>query len=150
MGEYSFLVHDISYRSALNKAWRYDIGYKAGSFYTGSSDELSTELSWRSRNINTSIELQQYWVRLEQGNFNTRLALVQFDYSLSPFITLANFVQYDTESQNIGVQSRLRWILKPGNEIYLVFNHSWQQNPLERFESRYTDIRTKLNYTFRF
>ena len=152
VGEYSFLVHEISYRSALNKPLRYDIQYKAGSFYTGSSDELSTELSWRSRNVNTSIELQQYWVRLEQGNFNTRLALMRFDYSFGPFTTLANFVQYDTESQNIGVQSRLRWILKPGNEIYLVFNHSWQQNPLERerFESRHTDMRAKLNYTFRF
>ena len=87
---------------------------------------------------------------LAQGSFNTRLALLRFDYSFNPLKTLSNFVQYDTESQNVGLQSRLRWILKPGNEIFLVLNHSWQQDLLGRFESLRTDVRAKLNYTFRF
>ncbi len=63
---------------------------------------------------------------------------------------MTNFLQYDTDSQNIGLQSRLYWIIKPGNEIYLVFNHEWQENALERFAPARSDARVKLNYTFRF
>jgi len=150
-GDYSFFQHEVSYHGPTNKSRFYDVNYRAGSFYSGQSNELSTMFVWRkSSQLNTSFELQQYWVRLKEGDFNTRLALVRFNYSFSPYITLSNFVQYDTDTQNIGLQSRLRWILKPGNEIYLVLNHSWQQNPLDRFEALRTDVRAKLNYTFRF
>ena len=87
---------------------------------------------------------------MSQGDFNTRLALFRFDYSFSPLMTLSNNIQYDTDSGNIGVQSRLRWIIKPGNEIFLVLNHSWQEGVLDRFVPLQTDIRAKINYTFRF
>jgi len=49
--------------------------------------------------------MNQYWVDLPEGDFTTRLLLVRFDYSFTPLITLANFVQYDTQSDNIGLQS---------------------------------------------
>ena len=59
-------------------------------------------------------------------------------------------MQYDTDSANIGLQSRLRWILKPGNEFFIVLNHAWQQDTLDRFIAAQTQFRVKLNYTFRF
>ena len=150
-GDYWFYNHRFSYQSTTTKPWFYRIDYRTGSFYTGHSDELSTSLRWRKNShISTMFELQQYWVRLKEGNFNTRLALVRLNYSFTPFITLSNFVQYDTDSRNIGLQSRLRWIMKPGNELYLVLNHSWEENALDRFEASQTDVRAKVNYTFRF
>ena len=65
-------------------------------------------------------------------------------------LSVTDFAQYDTDSRNIGLQSRFRWIIKPGQEVYLVLNPEWQENPLGLFEARRTDIRAKLNYTFRF
>ena len=76
--------------------------------------------------------------------------MYRLDYSFTPFISLANFVQYDTESQNIGLQSRLRWILTPGNEFFVVLNHAWQEDTFDRFEAAQTRFRVKFNYTFRF
>jgi hypothetical protein len=76
--------------------------------------------------------------------------MCRLDYNVTPFITLANFVQYDTDSRNIGLQSRFRWILKPGNEFFVVLNHNWQENALDRFESAQTSFRIKFNYAFRF
>ncbi len=77
--------------------------------------------------------------------------MYRLDYAFTPFIGLTNFVQYDTDSQNIGLQSRLRWILTPGNEFFLVFNQGWQQDHLlDRFQNAQTRFRAKLNYTFRF
>lgn len=150
-GDYSYFAHEFSYHNATNKPWFYNVEYQTGSFYSGNSNQLTTMLAWKkSARLNTSFELEQYWVRLKEGNFNTRLALFRFNYSFNPYVTVSNFVQYDTDSRNIGMQSRLRWIIKPGNEIYLVLNHAWQENPLDRWEALRTDVRAKVNYTFRF
>ncbi|MDA0205053.1 MAG: hypothetical protein O3A53_20455 [Acidobacteria bacterium] len=149
-GEYSYWTQRVSYRSRPTIPWQFDVDYEFGSFYSGDSKQLSTEVSWRNSSISTSAELRQYWVDLQQGSFRTRLALLRFDYSFSPLTTLSSFVQYDTESQNIGLQSRLRWIVKPGNEVFFVVNHAWQQDIFDRFAALTTDVRAKINYTFRF
>jgi hypothetical protein len=94
--------------------------------------------------------MEQNWVRLKEGYFRTRLVVYRLEYAFTPLISLSNFVQYDTDSKNIGLQSRLRWIMKPGNEFFIVLNHAWQENALDRFVPAETKFRVKLNYTFRF
>ena len=151
VGRHSFVRQSFSYSGPVNQPITYSISYDRGGFYTGNSDELSTKLNWRkSARLTTGIEFRQYWVRLEEGDFNTSLAILRFNYFFSPKIALTNFVQYDTDTSNIGLQSRLRWIIKPGQEVYLVFNHEWQENQFDRFEALRSDVRAKLNYTVRF
>ncbi len=150
-GGYSFLQHTLTYRSPANAPLSYTLEYDKGAFYSGDSDQFIGTLSWRkSSRLTTGIEFRQYWVRLKEGDFDTSLTIFRLDYSFNPYVHLTNFLQYDTNSQNIGLQSRLYWIIKPGNEIYLLFNHEWQENALERFAAVRTDARIKLNYTFRF
>lgn len=150
-GLYSFTRHTLSFTGPNNKPLTYSAGYDHGGFYTGSSDQLTGSVSWRkSERITTSAEMRQYWVRLKEGDFTTSLLLVRLRYFFSPWLSLQNFVQYDTDSRNIGLQSRLRWILKPGQEVYFVLNHEWKENEMDRFEALRTDVRAKVNYTFRF
>ena len=37
-----------------------------------------------------------------------------------------NNVQFDTVSKVLGWQSRLRWTLVPGNELFIIYTHNWQ------------------------
>lgn len=150
-GSYSSQRGQFEYNTAQNRRFLFECSYSFGPFYSGFDHELGTELAWRqNRHLSASFELQQFWVSLKEASFRTRLAEFKFDYSFSPLLTLANFVQYDTDSRNIGLQSRLRWIIKPGNELFLVVNHSWQQDTLDRFKVFESRARAKLNYTFRF
>jgi hypothetical protein len=67
----------------------------------------------------------------------------------SPDITLYNYFQYDNASKSAGWQSRFQWILKPGNEIILV----WTSNFLKPDGNFYMDesaARLKLKYNIRF
>jgi hypothetical protein len=52
----------------------------------------------------------------------------------------------------LGWQSRYRWILQPGNDIYFVYNHNWLDDPLRpnRFRSLDNRVSSKLMYTYRF
>jgi hypothetical protein len=75
-------------------------------------------VGWRkSEHLTTGLETRQCWVRLKEGSFDPSLVLVRLNYFFSPRLSVTNFTQYDTDSRNIGVQSRLRWIRKPGQEI---------------------------------
>lgn len=150
-GEYTFATHGIGFESSQNKPLSIGMDLKTGSFFSGTRREVEVDLTWRKdRHLSTSLAWEQNWVRLDEGKFNTSLVMYRLDYAFTPLISLANFVQYDTESRNIGLQSRLRWILQPGNEFFVVLNHAWQENRYDRFESAQTRFRVKLNYTFRF
>ncbi len=149
--KYDFNVHNVMVNTSQSRPFSARNHFKAGSFYSGTIRGYEFEFTWRrDRHLTTSLTWEKNWIRLKEGDFNTTLLIYRLDYSFTPFITLANFVQYDTDSQNIGLQNRLRWILKPGNEFFVVFSHNWQENELDRFESAQTRFRVKLNYIFRF
>lgn len=127
------------------------IDLESGSFYTGTRKQAGLDLIWRkNRHLNVSLGTEQNWVRLPEGRFNARVYSGRLDYSFTPLIGLSSLVQYDSDSQNLGLQARLRWIFKPGNELYVVVNHSWQEDAFERFVSYQSRVGLKLNYTFRF
>lgn len=150
-GEYTFDAHAMEFHTSETRPFFAGVGFSNGKFFGGTRREARIEATWRKdRHLTTAASLEQNWLRLKQGDINTSLVMFRLDYSFTPFIKLANFVQYDTESRNIGLQSRLRWILNPGNEFFVVLNHAWQENQFDRFESAQTRFRVKFNYTFRF
>jgi hypothetical protein len=70
-----------------------------------------------------------------------------------PWIQLANTIQYDSVSSTVGWQSRFRWILTPGNDLYVVYLHNWQDDlidPLNGFQTLDRSAATKFIYTHRF
>ncbi len=150
-GKYEFKTHGFMFMSSQSRPFAVRARFDTGSFFSGTRRRYDAELVWKKdRHFTTSFSIEQNWVSLAEGDFDTTLVGCRLDYSFTPFITLANFVQYDTDSRNLGLQSRLRWILKPGNEFFIVLNQNWQENELDRFESAQTRFRVKLNYTFRF
>lgn len=150
-GAYRFNTHSFNFESSQSRPISFQTEFGTGSFYSGTRRQFDAELTWKKdRHFTTSFRLDQNWIRLAQGNFNTTVLMYRLDYAFTPFISLANFVQYDTESRNAGLQSRLRWILTPGNEFFVVFNHAWQENQFDRFEAAQTRSRVKFNYTLRF
>lgn len=151
VGEYEFNSHAVYFMTSQSRPFSVQSSFGTGSFFSGTRRRYDAEVTWRKdRHFSTSFRIDQNWVDLKEGHFSTNLAMYRLDYSFTPFISLANFVQYDTDSRNVGLQSRLRWILQPGNEFFIVLNHNWQENDLNRFESAQTRFRVKLNYTFRF
>ena len=139
------------FMSSQSRPFSIQTDFGTGDFFSGTRQRYSGEVTWRKdRHLSTSFRLEQNWIRLKEGKFNTSLVMYRLDYNFTPFISLANFVQFDTDSRNIGLQTRLRWILKPGNEFFVVLNHSWEEDQLQRFVAAQTRFRVKLNYAFRF
>jgi hypothetical protein len=63
---------------------------------------------------------------LPQGSFIQRLWQVKVVYAFSPDLLLSTYGQYDSETRNVGWNTRLRWSPAPGRDFYLVWNHGWE------------------------
>jgi hypothetical protein len=75
------------------------------------------------------------------SRFNTNILF-------NPRITLYSYLQYDNISRTLGWQTRFGWILKPGNEIFIVWN-SRLFDPLNHLELTEGSARIKFRYNFR-
>lgn len=103
-----------------------------------------------STHFNFGIESERNDVSLKQGEFYTQLFSVRGDFNFSPNLSWANLVQYDNESRLLGFQTRFRWILKPGNDLFVVLNRGWYRTLNRRYLSTFDRATVKLAYTFRF
>jgi hypothetical protein len=124
-GEYEFLRWRIEMESALKRPVSGTISFEAGDFYGGHRTDLDASIAWRpSPHFNASLEYLQSDVELPGGSFTTYLGRAHVDFAFTPDITWSNFVQLDNESESLGLNSRFRWILEPGRDLFLVFNQS--------------------------
>jgi hypothetical protein len=125
---------------------------ETGQFYSGTRDEYVFNTNVRLAPgyiVYTTAEFNR--IDLAEGEFTTRLFRVTAETQFSPFVTLVNNLQYDTVSRIAGWQSRFRWIVEPGNDIYVVYTHNWLDDPgLDRFATQDRRFATKLLYTYRF
>ena len=123
-----------------------------GGFYSGTRRRLALDVTLRIRPgviIYTSGEWNN--VDLEEGSFETKLYRIVPELQFSPWISWVNNIQYDTQSAQLGWQSRFRWILKPGSDIYLVYTHNWLDDPvLNKFSTLDRRMASKILYTQRF
>ncbi|HLF83284.1 MAG TPA: hypothetical protein VI837_03830, partial [Blastocatellia bacterium] len=152
-GDYRFTRWRAEVFTASKRPWRVDVTWWFGTYWSGHADEISTSFQYKlAPRFQVSAALNQTFARLNEGNFVARVISLRADYSVSPFLTFYNLIQFDNESKNVGWQSRVRWILRPGNEVFIVFNQGWLQDDRGGFHFRATDTRLagKMQYTFRF
>ncbi|MBI3940732.1 MAG: carbohydrate binding family 9 domain-containing protein [Acidobacteria bacterium] len=121
-----------------------------GTFYSGHRREFSLGMGVRPR-PGMLFELNGEWNRIElkEGKFSTRLLRATAYNQFSPWISVVNYLQYDSVSRVLGWQSRFRWILRPGNDVYLVYQHNWL-DAIERLSALDRSFATKITYTHRF
>ena len=68
----------------------------------------------------------------------------------SPWISLSNNVQYDSESGTVGWQLRFRWIQKPGNDVFFIWTQNWLDETNRGFLPLDRRGAAKIVRTFRF
>ncbi len=151
-GEYQFDEYKVSVETGGHRVLSGTVRFATGDFYNGERINIEGEITWRpSPHFALSGEYEYFDVDLPQGEFITRLLQVRADIVFSSRLSWSNLVQYDNESELIGINSRLQWIPEMGRETYLVFNHALQDfDRDDRFRSENADVVIKAGYTFRF
>ena len=126
-----------------------------GTFYSGRLTQLSGQLRWTSPEGRAQVGFaaEHNRARLREGRFIQRLWRLETALAWNAYLVLTSFIQYDSESRNLGANTRLRWTLRPGNDLFVVWNRGWQRrlrSPREAvLEPDSEMLAVKLRYTFR-
>ncbi len=130
----------------------FEIGGTAGwsGYYGGSRVELAGNARWQPEaSFLLSGGLAWNGVELDTGSLETVLASGRVNFYFSPLVSWENLVQYDTQSGTIGVNSRFRWALRDGQEIFIVYNQNVEADDLAFTIARH-EIVAKIGWTFSF
>jgi len=57
-------------------------------------------------------------IHLPEGSFITRLAQYRTEVVFSPRLSWTTLIQYDNQSEVLGLNSRLHWFPEPGREAF--------------------------------
>lgn len=124
--DYDFTRFRASFNSANRRVLATQARFETGTFFSGTRQQVSVGIGARPRpgvTVNADVEWNR--VDLAEGRFETRLYRLVADTQFNPWIYLVNNVQYDSVSGVLGWQSRFRWILTPGNDLFIVYTHNW-------------------------
>lgn len=86
---------------------------------------------------------------VEKRQFTIQLARARFQVNFTPDILWITVVQYDNATESAQFQTRLRWIVEPGREFFVVVGQNLDAKPGD-LRVRETQPAAKVRWTFRF
>jgi len=151
VGDYSFTRYGIEVSTGRHRKVFATVVLEEGEFYGGDRSTFEVELDWQpNKYFIGSFEFQYNDIELPQGSFDTQLFRLNTEVAFNPEWAWISTVQFDNQSDSLGVNSRLQWIPRAGQEFYLIYNGGWLDDELDGFQKVGQSATIKLNYTYRF
>ena len=133
---------------AKDFSWEGYLGY--GGWYDGHRTRFGVDLVYRPQpEYSLMAEYDENQADLENGDFVTRVLAVGGNLYPSPSLSWQNLMQVDNQSKELGWQSRLRWIHRDGQELFLVANFGWVEEIDSSIVPTERDMAMKLVYSVR-
>jgi hypothetical protein len=153
-GEYRFTRFRSNLLStATKRRLSGSINLTYGGYWSGDAEQVTTSITYKvPPRFTISVSTNQTFARLPEGRFIARIFSSNVNYAVSPQLSLSNLIQYDNRSRNLGWQSRVRWTLRPGRDLFFAFNQGWIEEPDDelRFRAQDSKVSAKVQYSFRF
>lgn len=141
-----FILAGLDSSRVLSGALRMNLG----DFLNGHRDDYRASVNWRPSsafNVQAAYELRK--LRLATGNFDIRLASLGFNVNFGTQLSWSNVFQYDNISRVLGWNSRLRFIMDPDNDLYLVLNREYVDID-DHWSLQQVENVVKVGWTFTF
>jgi hypothetical protein len=160
-GDYKNWEYQIRGRTASRRIVSVFGGVSFGGFWDGTRTRIDGWVLFRpGPGISLSTRVERNDVSLSGGDFVTNVYRFEGGFDPSPWVGFTSQVQYDNRSNVLGLFARLRWILTPGNDIFIVYTHNWRDfdNDMDVIPDPSTEgfvtvsrgATVKLNYAYRF
>jgi hypothetical protein len=148
-GEYLFTTTRVQLDTFRRRHARINLGYTTGGFWNGDRDTLSIRSEYRmSTSFGLSVNYDVNWVDLPQpdGRFTTHLAATRMQIAFRDDVALQGLFQFNQDTQQFSTNVRFNWIVKPGSELFVVYNEldRWWSG----FDVRNRSLVFKMNYLF--
>jgi len=152
-GEYSFNSAQLLIRGSRNRTLSPSLTLVDGEFYDGDRTQINGGLNWDpNRNLSLDFSYNYTSASLPAGDFITRLIRLNASLAFNVRWSWVNLLQYDNGSGTMGLNSRLRWNPRAGENLYLVINYNFDSTAGAFSEMNSLDSEFVIKYTrnFRF
>ncbi len=150
VGDYTWGRIMATLSSARSRALSGNLTVRDQGFYTGHRRDYRASVEWRaSRFFFASLSGTLQQVRLPQGDFTVRVGQAQAIYNFSPDLQLNLLAQYDNLSASVGVNFRIKWIVRPGDELFFIVNQGYDTS-FDSFRPTANQTSLKGAWTIRF
>lgn len=151
VGEYAFPRFQISGYTAPARLISARARFETGDFYDGRRDDYFGSIEVRpSASLLFSGEYELNDIKLPYGDFIVRVFRGRATFQFSPELAWTNTVQYDNVSDNVGINSKIRWEYQPGSDLFVVFNQGYRFDENQDFTPTDSSLTIKVGATIRF
>jgi hypothetical protein len=148
-GEHSFQDFGLWFDSNASRPVSTTAWIQKGSFFDGERTAHGLTLRLRpSRFFRTETSWDHHAVDLAAGSFTTNVFRERLTVPLTPDLSAAAFAQLNDAAELLSMNFRLRWIYKPGADVFLVLNQTWDAADWGTRSLRDRQAILKVSYLF--
>jgi len=147
--QYQYAKFSIGYSSDARKLFGWMSEIASGQFYNGTVQSIGAGINWRSQpHLNLRLNAQFNHIQLPGLYGSKKLFLVapRIEYNFNTKLFWTTFIQYNTQSNNFNINSRLQYRYKPMSDFFLVYTDNYFTDPL--FKNKNRALIFKLSYWF--
>lgn len=156
---YKFGRNRLNLSSSTSRPLAFSVRFEDGSFFDGKRFDTTVGVTWNpGSHFLLDVDYTTNRVDLPGGKFTTRILALKANVAFNARWSWINIFQHDNVSDRLGVNSRLRFSPRKGQEAYLVVNYDFLTSSegsnrgliFGNLESSYRGLILKLSYNFRF
>ena len=147
-GKYNFGILKVGYNSANNQKFRYRFNVQKGNYYEGKRTSAGAYLNYQLlpfANLQLNYEINKIDLNV-LGKETFHLTRFTGEVFFNNRLNWTTYVQYNTQSNNFNINTRLQWEYKPLSYVYLVVSDNFNQY----LNRQNWGVAFKMNYRFDF
>ncbi len=143
-----WLTFSIEYNSNNRKSFAYSIFGNTGSYFNGTRSRLGGNFIYRYQPVvQIGLDFEFNEVNLPYPYNGAALFLLgpRIDLTLTNKVFFTSFVQYNTQDENLGHNSRFQWRFKPVSDLFIVYTDNYRTGE-GNLSTRNRALIVKLSY----
>jgi hypothetical protein len=123
-GGYRYQNVNVGFNRAARQRISGSVSAEYGTFYNGHKTAIDVNNGRINLSPHFSVEptYSVNWVTLLEGSFTTHLVGSRVTWTITPLMFTSALLQFNSSTQALSANVRLRWEYRPGSELFVVFN----------------------------
>ena len=144
---YNYSRFSFDFTSNRQKPFYFRLNSKVGGFFNGDIYTYGLSLNYRFvPHVNLDFSYSNNKIKLPYASSDLASYSTKVEVSFNTKLFLTTFFQYNSQIDNINLNTRLQWNFKPLSDIYLVYTDNYFAKGSELFNLKNRSLALKFNY----
>lgn len=149
---YAYQSYWMRFESDPRKIFSYELRHSGGEYFNGTRYEFGPSLTYRFQPYGSvTLDYNYNRIKLPSPYPSRDIHLIgpRIDLTLSKKLFLTNFMQFNTQNENVNINARLQWRFKPASDMFIVYTDNYFfsfENPNTNWIPRTRALVFKMTY----